>query len=185
MKFKEYIKELSIVILGILIAFWVSNLGTRYQERATQKQVLQTILNELEDNNGNIETTLQSLDSLQLTYTRIQSQNLLPERFIVKYSGLSLRSIGYETAKYTGILKDISYNLTSKIVENYESQAWLEETEKQMVEELFVLIKNKSHKAEEVDFLILQISNIRYHLLSFNKYQKQLIEELKNYLKIK
>lgn len=178
MNIKEYFKELSIVILGILIAFWVSNIGTNYKERATQKQVLLTVLNELRDNNDNIQTTIQSLDTLGMTYTDIQNKNTLSGFVSVKYSGLQLRSIGYETAKFTGILKDVDYNLTSKIVENYESQNSLEETEKLVIDELLVLIKNKTGKGDEIDYLLLQILNFKNHLESFDTEQKRLIKDL-------
>jgi len=185
MKIKDYFKELSIVILGILIAFWVSNIGTNYKERATQKQVLLTVLNELRDNNGNIKTTIQSLDTLRMTYTNIQNKNALSGAVTINYSGLQLRSIGYETAKFTGILKDVDYNLTSKIVENYESQNSLQKTEKLVIDELLVLIKNKIDNGNDIDYLLLQISNFKNHLESFDTEQKQLIENLMSSLDLK
>ncbi|MDD4087976.1 MAG: hypothetical protein PHP48_12110, partial [Bacteroidales bacterium] len=74
MNMKEYLKQLSIVILGILIAFWLSNIGENYEERSTQKQLLRTILNELKDNNCSIKTSILSLDSLQMNYLNIQNK---------------------------------------------------------------------------------------------------------------
>ncbi len=184
MNFKEYLKQLSIVILGILIAFWVSNIGSNYKERSTQKQVLQTILNELKDNNKNIKTTILSLDTLRTTYTKIQSNPILSDSVTINYSGLSLKNIGYETAKYTGILKDINYDLTSKIVHNYESQNILIDTEKLMIDELLVLIKNKTIQGNDIDYLLLHIRNLAKHLENFDANQKQLIEDLRTYLKL-
>ncbi len=178
MNTKEYLKQLSIVILGILIAFWVNNIGVNYNERVTQKQVLHTILNELKDNNVSIKTTIQSLDTLSMTYSNIKNKDTESGVATINYLGLQLKSIGYETAKYTGILKDVNYKLTSKIVENYESQSYLEDSEKVVIDELFVLIKNKTNKSDEIDYFLLQISNFKNHLESIETDQKQLIEDL-------
>jgi len=166
------------VILGILIAFYVSSIGTNYQERATQKKVLLTILNELKDNNENIKITMLSLDSLRNDFTNIQNKSAFSDVLTINYTGLQLKSIGYETAKYTGILKDVDYKLTSKIVENYESQNSLRETETLVIDELLVLIKNKIDKGDDIDYLLLHIMNLQNQLDSFNIEQKQLIENL-------
>lgn len=178
MNFKEYLKQLSIVILGILIAFWVSNIGTKYKDRATQKQVLRTILNEIKDNNDNIKTTIRSLDTLHMTFANIHNKNTLSGAVSINYLGLQLNSIGYESAKFTGILKDVNYTLTSKIVENYESQNSLEHTEKLVTDELLTIIKNKIDKGDDTDYLLLQILNFKNHLEGFDNEQKQLIETL-------
>jgi len=178
MKVKEYFLQLSIVILGILIAFWVSNLGSDYKDKSTQNQVLNTILNELIDNNESINTTLKSLDTLNTIYTRMQEKNTITENFTINYVGLGLTSVGYEIAKYTGILKDLDYELTSKIVGNYESQNSLQEAESLMVNELFKLVKNKSNHGYEIDYLLLQIMNLSNHIKSFDVSQKELIKVL-------
>lgn len=182
MNSKDYFKHLSIVILGILIAFGISNIGMHYKERSTQKQVLLTILNELKDNNDNIKATMQSLDTLLTTFTRIQNKSTLSGTITIKHKELSVKSIGYETAKYTGILKDLNYKLVSKIVNNYESQNSLKELEKLMVDELFALLKTKIDESDNVDFILLQISNLMNNLESFDAEQKQLIEDLTVFL---
>ena len=184
MNLKEYFKHLSIVIFGILIAFGLSNVGAHYKELSTQKQVLLTILNELKDNNENIKAKIQNLDSLSRTIANIQQMKTLPPTdndtvsFNISYAGLSVKSIGYETAKYTGILKDINYTLVSEIVENYEVQNTLKELEKIMTDEFFVLIKNGIDKETNFDYLLLHISNLKGNLESVDVEQRQLIENL-------
>lgn len=188
---KEYLKHLSIVILGILIAFWISNIGMNFKERATQKQVLLTILYELKDNNENIKAKIKDLDSLSTTVTSIQNRSTLSRTdndnvsFNISYAGINVKSIGYETAKYTGILKDVNYTLVSKIVENYEAQNKLKELEKIMTDEFFVLIKNKIDKETNFDYLLLHISNFKSNIESFDIEQNQLIENLMVLLKMK
>jgi len=184
MNFKEYFKELSIVILGLLIAFWISNIGSYYKERATQKQVLLTIMNELKGNNENVKSAMQSLDTLRATFTRLQNMKHSSVALDVVYNGLSINSIGYETAKYTGILKDINYALVSKIVGNYESQNSLKELEKVMSDELFLFLKHKVAEKENLDYLLLQISNLTNNLEEFDTEQKQLIEKLMVFLEV-
>ena len=189
MDLKDYLKHLSIVILGILIAFWISNIGMHYKELATQKQVLLTILNELNDNNENIKAKIQNLDSLSKTIISLQNVKSLSitdndtVSFNISYAGLNVKGIGYETAKYTGILKDINYSLVSNIVESYEGQNSLKELEKIMTDEFFVLIKNKIDKETNFDYLLMHISNFKTNLESFDVEQKQLIENLMLFIK--
>jgi hypothetical protein len=185
MNIKEYLKEVSIVILGIIIAFWLTNLGSNYKDRATQKQVLRTILSEIKENCENAKTTEQSLDSLSVIYNKIKNKNIYSDSITINYEGLRLRSIGYETAKYTGILKDVNYDLTSKIVENYESQNSLISNEKMVIDELFLSIKNKMDKSDNIDYLLLQIGNLTTNLKDFEVEQKNLIEILEASLKVK
>lgn len=187
MNFKEYLKEISIVILGILIAFWISNVGMKYKEHTTQKQVLLTILNELKENNKNVEATMRNLDTLRLNFTRIQKNTRFhgKKMLSIRYSGLGVKGIGYETAKNTGILKDIDYKLVSKIVENYESQNSLKEQENRMSDELFVLIKNESSNRSNLTYVIRLITNLMNILADFDVEQKQLIEDLAVYLDVK
>lgn len=185
MNIKEYFKQLSIVFLGILIAFWVSNIGEKHNERRTQNQVLLTILNELKDNSESAKITFHSLDTLYMNYNRIQNQDTSLGAITINYLGLQFKSIGYETAKFTGILKDVDYLLTSKIVENYESQTYLEEAEQLVVDELLVLIKNRNGTSNDIDYLLLQISNLKNHIKGFQTDQNILIEDLEAALNLK
>jgi len=175
---KEYLKQLSIVILGILIAFWVSNIGSNYKDRVTQKQVLLTILNELKDNNEKLNITINSLDSLRETFHKVQNKDIESNVLAINYLALQLKNIGYETAKTTGILKDVDYKMTSKIVGNYESQNSLAEAEKLVIDELLLVLKNKIGNVDSIDYLMLQILNLQNHLEDFDTEQKQLIEAL-------
>lgn len=178
MKIKEYIKQLSIVIFGILVAFWINNIGMDHKERTTQKQVLFTILNELKDNQQEIKIMVNSLDTLHTTFTKIQQVDKLPgsSEISVRYTRSNLKCIGYEIAKYTGILKDIDHKLVSEIVESYEYQLSLNELETSMRDELFEFFKYK--KKDSIDYLIIQISTLRENLERLKVEQKQLIDDL-------
>jgi hypothetical protein len=178
MNFKEYLKQLSIVILGILIAYWVGNIGSYYKERNVQKQVLQTILNEVKDNSASVSITLNSLDSLRATYVRLKNNSITSGSITVNYEGLSLRSIGHESAKYSGVLKDISYKYTSNIVENYEKQNSLVAAEELVTSQLLEIIKSRSAEDGDIDYLLLQIENLMRQLKSFSADQKQLLNDL-------
>ncbi len=185
MNFKEYLKHLSIVILGIVIAFWISNIGVRIKERATQKQVLITIMNEVKDNNENIKVTILNLDTLRTTFTRVNSKNAISGPLSINYQNLSVNNIGYETAKYTGILKDLNYKLVSKIVANYESQKWIKELDKSISDDLLLLFKNKTDKHPDFDYLLFQVGLLIDNLETLDTEQKVLIENLRLFLEIK
>ena len=183
MNSKEYFKHLSIVIFGILIAFWINNIGLNYKERTTQKKVFLTILNEIKDNNKNIKASIQNLDTLRTTFTGIKNGNNSSSNVSISYLEIDVTNIGYETAKYIGVLKDVNYKLVSEIVEDYESQNTLKELEKLMMDEIYIILKNKVAKKDNLDYLLLQISNLIHNLEIYDYEQKQLIENLMIFLK--
>lgn len=185
MDYKEYTKHLSIVILGILIAFWINNIGQSYKERATQKQVLITILNEVNNNDKSLIETQKNLNSLRELFSQIKKKDSLNTNVDIYYSGLNLSSIGYETAKYTGILKDIDYDLSSKIVENYEQQNTLYALDELLRNEIFGSLKNGLHGDKGINYLLTLITNLSYNMesiasdqLLLKKYLKAYIEQL-------
>ncbi len=185
MDIKEYFKQLSIVILGILIAFWVSNIGTNHNQRKAQKQVLNTIINEINENHNNTINSIKSLDKLHIIYSNIKSKNALGDTLEINYEGLSSQSVGYETAKYTNILKDIDYNITSRIVENYEKQKAIEDLENNFIDELMAFLKYKNTDSTTIDFLLVHINNLSHHLKNFDKTQNQLTQDLQVYINTK
>jgi hypothetical protein len=179
MNYKEYLKHLSIVILGILIAVWINNVGMQRNERTTQKQVFLTMLNEIEDNNESVRLTLLNLDSLRTTIATVQKAFNPSDTTInvdISYKGLRLTSIGYETAKYTGILKGVNHDLISEIVINYEGQDSLEELEKILLNELFELLRSNSDY--NFHYLLVQIDNFSDNLKTFELKQKTLMASL-------
>lgn len=180
---KEYFKELSIVILGILIAFWINNIGAGQKEKATQKQVLQTILSELKENKENIKKSIENLDSLQSAFVQIQetrNNTSHSANVTIKYTGSDLKNVGYEIAKYTGILKDLNPGLMSKIVECYKYQDSLNELESSMRNGIFGFFKDKGE--DNINYLVLQISNLTENFKRLEAEQNILIEDLTKYL---
>ncbi|MCI1648410.1 MAG: hypothetical protein LKI39_13145 [Bacteroides sp.] len=180
---KEYFKELSIVILGILIAFWINNIGAGQKEKATQKQVLNTILSELKENKENIKESIANLDSLQSAFVQIQeTKNNIKHsaNITIKYTGSDLKNVGYEIAKYTGILKDLDPGLMSKIVECYKYQDSLNELESSMRNGIFGFFKDKGE--DNINYLVLQISILTENFKRLETEQDILIEDLTKYL---
>ncbi len=182
MNTKEYVKELSIVILGILIAFWINNLWMRHEEHSTKKQVLTVILNELNDNKQETKAALDNLNQLLGNFEKIQKLVSTSGSYdiSIKYTGSNLKSIGYETAKYTGILKDINHKLMSEIVEYYEVQKGTKDLETSVRDEIFIFFK--SNTPNYVDYLMLKTSNLIENLQYLEAIQNQLSEELTKYL---
>ena len=182
MNTKEYLKELSIVILGILIAFGINNIWMKHKEHSTQKQVLMVIQNELNDNEQETKTALENLSLLLRTFEKIQklADSSGSHDVSIRYTGSNLKSIGYETAKYTGILKDIDHKLMSEIVECYEIQKETKDMETSIKDEIFIFFKNTSKK--NIDYLILKISNLIENIKNLDAIQNQLSGELSKHL---
>lgn len=187
MNSKEYFKHLSIVILGILIAVWINNLATQRNERKTQKLIFNTILNELSENHERVLNTIQNLDSLLSTLAVLEdefkfnnSDKDIDKDITINYKGLMLTNVGYETAKYTGILKGVNHNLTSQIVINYETQNSLVALERQMTNEIFELVRLTNDY--NIRFLMMHIENFKDNLNTFKQRQQTLIIQIQESL---
>lgn len=183
MNFKEYIKQLSIVILGIIIAFWINNLGMHYEERSQQEQILQIILNEQIENSGEVESVIRNLDTLYYQFNNFGMNTNGTAK--ITYSGISQNSIGFETTKYTGDINNLNYSLLSKIVKNYEILNSLIDEERIMSEEIHSLFRKDKIADFDPGYLLHLIENFRRNLSDYNEDQVKLIQELKKELKEK
>ncbi|MFA8450007.1 MAG: hypothetical protein ACEPOW_04870 [Bacteroidales bacterium] len=181
MGFKEYVKEISIVILGILIAFWINNLGVEYKEYRTRKQILYTMLSELEGNNKNIYDKIEELKNLSEDFDKLSSEGTSGE-LKIEFHEITLVTASYETAKYTGIFKDIDYSVVSKIVGNYERQESCIEFDEDVEQRLFSMIGNGISNKDNLTYLIKLIDLFVDNLEAAGHKQKVLIKALRNYL---
>ena len=182
MKLKEYFKELSIVVLGIVIALWVNNLGMNSNNRKTQKQVLQTVLNETQSNSVNVDSLLINIDWLSSQFSKLKEK----EGFAVIdidyfYFGLILKNSSYEAAKYTGILSGLDYNQLSILVSVYESHNLLGSMDKSLIDIFLSLPKVKVNN-NQINYMLFYLNAYKGFLLDLRAQQAELIKSLEKSL---
>lgn len=181
-KARSYFREISSIILGILIAFWVNSLGVEYKESKTRKQVIVTMLNELKENNANIQSKLDNCDSLQYAFEYLSGKREGSMKTMIAFYSLDFSSASYETAKYSGIFKDLDYALVSKIVDNFDTQKMLLAFDDKLEDRLYGIIDRGIGKGKNYNSFLVLSGAFRENLQIFEEEQKFLIEELETYL---
>lgn len=177
MDYKEYLKHLSIVILGILIAFWLNSVATGFKEKKNQKEILQYIYSEQLQNRTNLAKSLSEINGLcALVDSVSKGKN---HKLKLGFTKTDLNTLAFETAKYSAILKDINYNLASHIVGCYQSYPVISQLEDKVWEELLLIMKNKQGINDtSLSYLYLNLDILRQNLETLAETQQTLISEL-------
>jgi hypothetical protein len=173
MDFKEYIKHVSIVILGILIAFWVNNLGVSYKENNNREQILKSILKEQKDNHNNVQESIKELSKLYLMLDSVNRN--LKDKINIEYSYVNLTSIGYESLKYSGAMKDMKYSIVSSVVGVYGTHQVITNLENRALSELLRLKQKSKQNGKEIEFILLHLKLLKANLVSLLEEQEKLI----------
>ena len=179
---KEYIKELSIVILGILIAFWINNLGNSYKEKSTQKLVLQSMLYEMVEDREAVDKKIKNTKDVLHTFEVLTSDTIQDCKISLEYYIFDVSSVGYETAKYSGIFKDLNYDLVSQIIDVHESVKYLKEADHMFEKKLMSIIQGEFRVRKDMRFFLLIGDDHLESLQKLKKKRETLIVALAEYL---
>lgn len=87
-KIRAYLKELTIVTLGVLIALIIGNLKENSQARKFHAASIKTIMNEVAANNTNLTIVLEKQTRLQDTIAKYITDQISLEELIRKANGL-------------------------------------------------------------------------------------------------
>lgn len=138
-KFKDYLIEFFIVLLGITIAFWLSNLGEKKKEKELEALYLEDIRSDLKEDQEDlaycIEENKQKLITLSKAITYYQGENNGTNLdSLVKYAGLIGNYFHFNPNDYTyislqqsGDFKILtSRELKSSLIELYKLYDFIE-----------------------------------------------------------
>jgi uncharacterized protein YoxC len=87
-KIKAYLKELTIVTIGVLIALIIGNFKENSQARKYHIASIKTIKNEVAANNTNLANVLEKQTRLQDTIEKYITEHISLEELILKANGL-------------------------------------------------------------------------------------------------
>lgn len=92
-KTKAYLKELTIVTIGVLIALFVSNFKENSQARKYHMASIKTIKNEVTENNANLKIVLEKHTRLQDTIEKFRAEHISLEELIRNANGLQAATL--------------------------------------------------------------------------------------------
>ncbi len=115
----NYIRELSIVIIGISTAFAINQWSEGNKDRKREKQVLETILSELDNNLFYVDDAIESTSTTITTYDSALS--ILNEKGIndvdlsLKVSKLLFQTNGIDLSIASGVMENMDLDLARDI----------------------------------------------------------------------
>lgn len=202
---KYVVGEFILVVLGISIALWFSNLNEQKKERDLEHKLLLELrdcLNQdVEDVKGNIELHEKGLSAIFLLYAALSEKNNQPDTlvpylnnaaswtFLISNSSTyeSLKSIGFQIISNDSLRNNINilYNVDYKYIYEIEDRHY-ENREKLM--ELFSVLFNYINKRVEIPPNILEqqrmklITNLTFlhgsHQSLLNQYTSEVLPGL-------
>lgn len=173
----SYVKELSIVILGILIAFWLNEVGVSIRERAEEKRLVKGIYSEVELNIKRIDNKVDNTKELLATFTGIRDKT--EGHLQINYYETGLSRAAYETAHYTGGLSSLERETLIQLVDYYSTMESLEELDQMVEQDMFNVIRKGFDTDRELAYTILLLENLDDGLQDLKEEQEKLYEVLK------
>ena len=86
-KIKTYLKELTIITIGVLIALIISNLKENNQERKYQIASIETVNNEIEANYANLKDVIEKQTRLLDTIKKYRAEHITISDLIIEKGG--------------------------------------------------------------------------------------------------
>lgn len=131
---KSYLKELTIVIIGVTIAFWLEGIGESIKRKRLTNKVLVNIENEMQFNKERISGIIDFQNKILDRYDSLLAVD--PENdlsnFGISIIQISANNSAYEIAKSNNILSEIDINLANEITRCYMVQDMLRSIENRM-----------------------------------------------------
>lgn len=118
-KIKSYLKELTIVTIGVLIALFLSNLKEKNQARKYQTASIETIKNEIEANYSGLKEVMEKQTMLLDTIKKYSNDHIKIGDLISKASGIQLATLsntGLEFYKRNEI-NSIDFEMMSMLIQ--------------------------------------------------------------------
>lgn len=179
-KILSYFRELSIVIIGISVAFAINKWSDSIKSENLKNKVLENMLSDLESNNFQIhkakeanELMISQYDSL-ISLIENDSDISLNINFYV--SKVVMASTSLELAISMGVLSDVSFDLARDISFCFKLQSDLLEFEKAFFDYLEVKEENRLRYYKKARSKAVNYNNA---IISLDQTQSQLIEDIK------
>ena len=175
---RKHLTEILLIMVGVLAAFWLSQLGENRKAEALKTKVLYSIENELDSNHYILQSFLLDQDSLLITLEEGIKRLAVGEDVELDFnvSKPLLSDTGYELARTTGVLNEVNFDLVFKITKYYKSQQAISMLEDKILESILMQGIDKEEALLRLLFQLKELNRNQHGLLEG---MKELREEMK------
>ncbi len=185
-KFLAYIRELSIVIVGISIAFGINKWSENRKSLEKEKLVLETVVSEIENNNFYVKGAIQANELLLQQYDSVllllETENSDQVNIVLTISKLLFQDSGMDLAISIGVLSDVEFQLARDISFCYKLQQNILGFEKTYFDYLEVKEENRR---TYYNTCRTKVNNFMMALKTLDEEQIQLKEDVEKYIEEK
>lgn len=175
-KIKSYLKELTIVTVGVLIALIISNIKENHQAKQYKKASIDAVKNEIESNYATLRKALEDHVSLRDTIEKYSNDNVVLSELIFKSGGLQifyLENSGLDFYKRNEI-NLIDFELMSILISLKSSSDLIETKMVKLVDYLYPNLYVDSEESKKL--VILYLGNVL-------NTESQLYQQYENFMK--
>ncbi len=185
-KLIAYLRELSIVIFGVSIAFWMNKWSENTKSLEKERLVLETVSSEIGNNNFYVKEALRAcelvVDQYDSVLLLLKTKDQVDVNMVLTISKLLFQDSGMDLAISMGVLSDIRFELARDISFCYKLQQNILGFEKAYFDYLEV-----EEEDREVYYTNsrTKVNNFIMALQTLDKEQAQLKETVEEYISTK
>lgn len=168
-KIKSYLRELTIVIIGVLIALVISNFKENNQARKYQIASIETIKNEVETNYSNLKRIIENHTSLLDSINKHSNDDIQIGELIQNANGLQMATLSHTGLDFykRNQINSIDFEMMSMLIsENSTSELIGIKTEK-LMDFLYPNLFDESEQSKMLFMIYLQnVIESEYQLMN-------------------
>ncbi|SDF33868.1 hypothetical protein [Cellulophaga baltica] len=177
-KIKGYLKELTIITAGVLIALLISNYKENSQARTYYRASVETVKNEVQSNFSNLKSIIETQNVLIDSIKKYSADTITISDLIIEkgggIQGIALSNSGLEFYKKNQI-NAIDFKMMSRLIEIESTSKLIETKMDKLMDYLYPNLFVASEESKKL--IVLHLKNLLNSELKLEQLYKEFITE--------
>ncbi|WP_158973524.1 hypothetical protein [Cellulophaga sp. L1A9] len=177
-KIKGYLKELTIITAGVLIALLISNYKENSQARAYYRTSVETVINEVQSNFSNLKSIIETQNVLIDSIKKYSADTITISDLIIEkgggIQGITLSNSGLEFYKKNQI-NAIDFKMMSRLIEIESTSKLIDTKMDKLMDYLYPNLFVASEESKKL--IVLHLKNLLNSELKLEQLYKEFITE--------
>ena len=164
---KKYFIELSIVVLGVTIAFVLGNISQNLKSNFKTKRSLNLVLKEVENHEVNLNEITVSQSKILIMY---EDSTIFSDTANISIQKMKLSNSAFNFIIYNDVFEDIEFKKATAITEYYSNLEVVKTLEANLFNSLSnLVVHSDSSNLEELVFWVSQLQPAELEMKQLNK----------------